>query len=243
MTASLNSRPTALNARGNRYGPASANRDEDVFTDPFTFDVGRTPNKHLAFGFGVHYCLGAMLARMEMKALFKTILPHMRNISRAIRSKSGVDIAAGVDDETIAEIRRALLEHLVIFFRGQRLDDASHKAFSRRFGELFVDTALARHSTIQPGLIEAYANVYKVEVRPDTPEEAAETKAVMSRGSNSPDIVEKMLGMGAEAVGSTPDAIYDELVANTVTNGHMVAAGVIATTRAQEYGYTVLVAG
>ena len=36
---------------------------------------------HLAFGFGVHYCLGAMLARMEMKALFKTILPHMRNIS------------------------------------------------------------------------------------------------------------------------------------------------------------------
>ena len=50
----------------------------------------------------------------------------------------GVDIAAGVDDETIAEIRRALLEHLVIFFRDQRLDDASHKAFSRRFGELFV---------------------------------------------------------------------------------------------------------
>ena len=62
---------------------------------------------------------------------------------------------------------------------------------SFRFGELFVDTTLARHSTIQPGLIEAYANVYKVEVRPDTPEEAAETKAVMSRGSNSPDIVDK----------------------------------------------------
>ena len=59
----------------------SANRDEDVFENPFTFDVARTPNKHLAFGFGVHYCLGAMLARMEMKALFKTILPHMRNIS------------------------------------------------------------------------------------------------------------------------------------------------------------------
>ena len=39
---------------------------------------------------------------------------------------------------TIAEIRRALLEHLVIFFRDQQLDDASHKAFSRRFGELFI---------------------------------------------------------------------------------------------------------
>ena len=36
----------------------SANRDEEVFADPFRFDVGRTPNKHLAFGFGVHYCLG-----------------------------------------------------------------------------------------------------------------------------------------------------------------------------------------
>ena len=36
----------------------SANRDEDVYADPFRFDVGRKPNKHLAFGFGVHYCLG-----------------------------------------------------------------------------------------------------------------------------------------------------------------------------------------
>jgi len=50
----------------------------------------------------------------------------------------GVDIAAGIDDATIAEIRRALLEHLVIFFRDQRLDDASHKEFSRRFGKLFI---------------------------------------------------------------------------------------------------------
>lgn len=44
----------------------SANRDEDVVADTFRFDVGRTPNKHLAFGFGIHYCLGAMLARMEL---------------------------------------------------------------------------------------------------------------------------------------------------------------------------------
>ena len=39
----------------------SANRDEEVFTDPFRFDVGRDPNKHLAFGYGVHFCLGAAL--------------------------------------------------------------------------------------------------------------------------------------------------------------------------------------
>lgn len=50
----------------------------------------------------------------------------------------GIDIAAGVDDLAVSEIRHALLEHLVIFFRRQRLDDAVHKAFSRRFGELFV---------------------------------------------------------------------------------------------------------
>jgi hypothetical protein len=61
----------------------SANRDEDVFTDPFTFDVGRTPNKHLAFGFGVHYCLGAMLARMELKALFGALLPRLEHVELA----------------------------------------------------------------------------------------------------------------------------------------------------------------
>ena len=55
----------------------SANFDEEVFTDPFRFDVGRSPNKHLAFGFGVHYCLGAMLARMELKALFHALLPRL----------------------------------------------------------------------------------------------------------------------------------------------------------------------
>jgi len=61
----------------------SGNRDEDAFTDPFTFDVGRSPNKHLAFGFGVHYCLGAMLARMELKAFFKELLPRLDHIELA----------------------------------------------------------------------------------------------------------------------------------------------------------------
>ena len=61
----------------------SANRDEEVFADPFRFDVGRKPNKHLAFGFGVHYCLGAMLARMELKALFTELLPRLESIELA----------------------------------------------------------------------------------------------------------------------------------------------------------------
>jgi hypothetical protein len=58
----------------------SANRDEDVFTDPFHFDVGRDPNKHLAFGYGVHFCLGAALARMEVNSFFTELLPRLKSI-------------------------------------------------------------------------------------------------------------------------------------------------------------------
>ena len=47
----------------------SANRDEDVFDDPFTFDITRSPNRHLGFGWAEHYCLGAHLAKASMKAL------------------------------------------------------------------------------------------------------------------------------------------------------------------------------
>ncbi|GAA2719987.1 cytochrome P450 [Actinocorallia aurantiaca] len=61
----------------------SANRDEDVFEDPFRFDVGRDPNRHLAFGFGVHYCLGAALARMEIQALYRELLPRLSSIELA----------------------------------------------------------------------------------------------------------------------------------------------------------------
>jgi cholest-4-en-3-one 26-monooxygenase len=52
----------------------SANRDEDVFADPFTFDINRRPNEHIAFGGGgPHHCLGANLARMEIKLLFQEL--------------------------------------------------------------------------------------------------------------------------------------------------------------------------
>jgi cytochrome P450 len=61
----------------------SANRDEAVFDDPFRFDVGRQPNRHLAFGFGAHYCLGALLAKMEMRALFGELIPRLRWIEPA----------------------------------------------------------------------------------------------------------------------------------------------------------------
>jgi cytochrome P450 len=59
---------------------ASANRDEDVFDDPFRFDVGRDPNKHNAFGYGVHFCLGAALARMEVSSFFTELVPRLESI-------------------------------------------------------------------------------------------------------------------------------------------------------------------
>jgi cytochrome P450 len=58
----------------------SGNRDEEVFTDPFRFDVGRDPNKHLAFGYGVHFCLGAALARMEVSSFFSELVPRLNSI-------------------------------------------------------------------------------------------------------------------------------------------------------------------
>jgi len=61
----------------------SANRDEDVFEDPFTFKVDRAQNRHLAFGFGVHQCLGLHLARLEMKAFFKELLLRLQHIELA----------------------------------------------------------------------------------------------------------------------------------------------------------------
>ncbi len=58
----------------------SANRDEEVFDDPFRFDVGREPNKHVAFGYGVHFCMGAALARMEVNSFFTELLPRLKSI-------------------------------------------------------------------------------------------------------------------------------------------------------------------
>ena len=58
----------------------SANRDETVFDDPFLFDVARTDNRQLAFGYGVHFCLGAHLARLEMRIFFEELLDAGRLI-------------------------------------------------------------------------------------------------------------------------------------------------------------------
>ncbi|AIY46719.1 cytochrome P450 [Mycolicibacterium fortuitum] len=61
----------------------SANRDEDVFSDSDVFDVGRDPNRHLAFGHGVHFCLGAALARLEINSFFSELIPRLASVELA----------------------------------------------------------------------------------------------------------------------------------------------------------------
>ena len=65
----------------------SGNRDEDVFDDPFRFDVARDPNRHIAFGYGVHFCLGAALARMEVNSFFTELLPRLESVERTGRAE------------------------------------------------------------------------------------------------------------------------------------------------------------
>lgn len=58
----------------------SANRDEDVFRDPRHFDLARSPNKHLAFGSGAHFCFGSYLGRAEITAVVKTLCSRVEHI-------------------------------------------------------------------------------------------------------------------------------------------------------------------
>lgn len=67
------------------YG--SANRDEDVFVDPFAFHVDRDPNPHLGFGKGRHFCLGATLARMEMRTFFPVLANQLQTIQLVGRAE------------------------------------------------------------------------------------------------------------------------------------------------------------
>ena len=65
----------------------SGNRDEEVFEDPYEFRVDRSPNKHLAFGYGAHLCLGQHLAKMEMRILWEEMLPRLKSVELAGEAK------------------------------------------------------------------------------------------------------------------------------------------------------------
>lgn len=94
VTPLLNMRRTAtvdVELRGKRIRAgqqvllmyAAANRDEDVFVDPQRFDIGRSPNPHVAFGIGTHFCMGANIARLELRCAFEAILDRLPGLERA----------------------------------------------------------------------------------------------------------------------------------------------------------------
>ena len=61
----------------------SANRDEEIFEDPFSFRIDRQPNRHLGFGIGEHFCLGSHVARLEMAVAYKHLLPRVEEVELA----------------------------------------------------------------------------------------------------------------------------------------------------------------
>jgi len=77
-------------AKGSMVFPllGSANRDPEAFERPNVFDIGRTPNRHLGFGMGAHYCLGAPLARMETKIALLALLERNPNLRLAVPEES-----------------------------------------------------------------------------------------------------------------------------------------------------------
>ncbi|MCZ2111154.1 MAG: cytochrome P450 [Dehalococcoidia bacterium] len=88
---------------------AAANRDPGVFRDPNVFDVGRSPNRHIAFGHGPHFCLGAPLARLEARIAMETLLAKVTGFRRtdsALLPRVPTFIMRGVRKLPIAFERR-----------------------------------------------------------------------------------------------------------------------------------------
>jgi cytochrome P450 len=89
---------------------SSANFDEDVFDDPYTFDLARTPNKHVAFGHGPHFCLGAFLGRVHVNAMLDALRtmvgeihlqgPPKRLFSNFVHGYSGLPVALTAEHST-----------------------------------------------------------------------------------------------------------------------------------------------
>jgi cytochrome P450 len=85
---------------------ASANRDEDIFDDPKEFRLDRVKNKHVAFGFGIHSCVGAPLARMEGGIALATLLPKIRSVT-ILDDKAGEMLLPGGPDSLPVRFERA----------------------------------------------------------------------------------------------------------------------------------------
>ena len=85
----------------------SANRDPRVFESPDTFNIRRDPNPHLGFGRGVHFCLGASLARFELRALFQSLGERrlLGRIKRAGAMRRLTDLHVGAVAELPVRLR------------------------------------------------------------------------------------------------------------------------------------------
>ena len=92
----------------------SANRDEEVFADPFRFDIKRTPNDHLAFGYGEHFCLGARLARLETRVMLEEIP----------RGLPGLELAGEV--ERMAAVVVSVIKRMPVRFSPIHNGQSSH---------------------------------------------------------------------------------------------------------------------
>jgi cytochrome P450 len=88
----------------------SANRDENVFADPYTFDIERRPNRHVAFGFGPHYCVGGALARISLRMLLERILAEVERFEPAgeVRHLAS-NFVAGVKSMPVRAVPRQAL--------------------------------------------------------------------------------------------------------------------------------------
>jgi cytochrome P450 family 142 subfamily A polypeptide 1 len=80
----------------------SANRDEAVFEDPETFDITRSPNPHMAFGFGAHFCLGNQLARLELRVMVERLLARLPDlhlgVERADLPRRKANFISGIEE-------------------------------------------------------------------------------------------------------------------------------------------------
>ena len=74
---------------------ASANRDPAQFADPDRLDLARNPNPHLAFGHGIHFCLGAPLARLELKSVFSQLIPRFPDMRLTVDAS---ELSTNVDE-------------------------------------------------------------------------------------------------------------------------------------------------
>jgi cytochrome P450 family 142 subfamily A polypeptide 1 len=87
----------------------SANRDERVFANAHEFHVDRQPNEHLSFGHGAHFCLGASLARIELRVMFETLrewLPHIRLASETPLKRRPSNFIVGIDHMPVRFVGR-----------------------------------------------------------------------------------------------------------------------------------------